>query len=118
MLFDRGERLEWFNSTEIWAEAVASVLGFYFFFVHILTMKVHSLDKALFKDRNFATGVGMMFATGTILVSSSSLMAPWLQNLANYPVDTAGLIMAPRGIGTMVAMVLAGRIAGFTPKYG
>ena len=51
----------------------------------------------------------MMFAAGTILVSSSSLMAPWLQNLANYPVETAGLIMAPRGIGTMVAMVLAGR---------
>ena len=53
----------------------------------------------------------MMFAAGTILVSSSSLMAPWLQNLANYPVDAAGLIMAPRGIGTMVAMVLAGRVA-------
>ena len=45
----------------------------------------------------------MMFAAGTILVSSSSLMAPWLQNLGNYPVETAGLIMAPRGIGTMVA---------------
>ena len=53
----------------------------------------------------------MMFAAGTILVSSSSLMAPWLQTLANYPVNTAGLIMAPRGIGTMIAMVLAGRVA-------
>ena len=53
----------------------------------------------------------MMFAAGTILVSSSSLMAPWLQNLANYPVETAGLIMAPRGIGTMVAMLLGGRLA-------
>ena len=53
----------------------------------------------------------MMFAVGTILVSSSSLMAPWLQNLGNYPVETAGLIMAPRGIGTMVAMMLGGRLA-------
>ena len=52
-----------------------------------------------------------MFATGTILVSSSSLMAPWLQNLANYPVETAGLIMAPRGIGTMTAMMTGGRLA-------
>jgi DHA2 family multidrug resistance protein len=52
-----------------------------------------------------------MFTTGTILVSSSSLMAPWLQNLANYPVETAGLIMAPRGIGTMAAMMLGGRLA-------
>jgi DHA2 family multidrug resistance protein len=52
-----------------------------------------------------------MFATGTILVSSSSLMAPWLQNLGNYPVETAGLIMAPRGIGTMTAMLTGGRLS-------
>ena len=39
MLLDRGERLEWFNSTEIWAEAIASVLGFYLFLVHVLTIE-------------------------------------------------------------------------------
>ena len=37
MLLDRGERLEWFNSAEIWAEAAASALGFYLFLVHVLT---------------------------------------------------------------------------------
>jgi DHA2 family multidrug resistance protein len=77
----------------------------------MLTARRPFIPPMLFKDRNFATGVLMMFAVGTILVSSSSLMAPWLQNLANYPVDTAGVIMAPRGIGTMIAMVVAGRVA-------
>jgi DHA2 family multidrug resistance protein len=52
-----------------------------------------------------------MFAAGTVLVSSSSLMAPWLQTLANYPVEAAGLIMAPRGIGTMTAMMIGGRLS-------
>jgi MFS family permease len=56
--------------------------------------------------------MALMFVAGTILVSSSSLMAPWLQNLANYPVETAGLIMAPRGIGTMMAMMSGGRLVG------
>ena len=64
----------------------------------------------MFKDRNFTTGALVMFAAGTVLVSSSSLMAPWLQTLANYPVETAGLIMGPRGIGTMVAMLTGGRL--------
>src|SRR6202000_2452147 len=64
-----------------------------------------------FKDRNFSAGLLLMAAIGTILVSSSSLMAPWLQNLANYPVETAGLITAPRGIGTMTAMMTGGRLA-------
>jgi len=50
MLLDRGERLEWFASAEIWVEAIASVLGFYLYIVHILTAKAHFLNKALFKD--------------------------------------------------------------------
>jgi MFS transporter, DHA2 family, multidrug resistance protein len=46
MLLDRGERLEWFNSAEIWAEVIASMLGFYLYLVHVLTTKAHFLDKA------------------------------------------------------------------------
>jgi DHA2 family multidrug resistance protein len=111
MMLDRGQKLDWFTSGEIISEAVLGGLGIYLFVVHMLTGRRPFIPPALFKDRNFAIGVVMMFAAGTILVSSSSLMAPWLQNLANYPVDEAGLIMAPRGIGTMFAMVLAGRVA-------
>jgi DHA2 family multidrug resistance protein len=51
-----------------------------------------------------------MFAVGTLLVSSIALMAPWLQTLGNYPVATAGLLMAPRGIGNLVTIVLCGRL--------
>ena len=111
MMLDRGQDQDWFSAREIIIEAVLGGLGIYLFVVHMLTARRPFIPPALFKDRNFATGIGMMFAAGTILVSSSSLMAPWLQNLANYPVETAGLIMAPRGIGTMVSMVLAGRVA-------
>jgi MFS transporter, DHA2 family, multidrug resistance protein len=111
MMLDRGQDQDWFSAREIIIEAVLGGLGIYLFVVHMLTARRPFIPPALFKDRNFAAGIAMMFAAGTILVSSSSLMAPWLQNLANYPVDSAGLIMAPRGIGTMVAMVLAGRIA-------
>jgi DHA2 family multidrug resistance protein len=111
MMLDRGQDRDWFTSREIIVETVLGGLGIYLFVVHMLTARRPFIPPALFKDRNFTAGVGMMFAAGTILVSSSSLMAPWLQNLANYPVDTAGLIMAPRGIGTMVSMILAGRVA-------
>ena len=45
-----------------------------------------------------------------VLFASSALLAPWLQVLGNYPVETAGLLLAPRGVGTMVAMLVAGRI--------
>ena len=66
---------------------------------------------ALFKDVNFASGVLLMFMVGIFMVSSLALMTPWLQVLSNYPVETAGLIMAPRGFGSLVTTMLTGRVA-------
>jgi MFS transporter, DHA2 family, multidrug resistance protein len=111
MMLDRGQDQDWFSANEIIAEGVLGGLGIYLFIVHMITAKRPFIPPVLFKDRNFASGVAMMFAAGTILVSSSSLMAPWLQTLANYPVEAAGLIMAPRGVGTMAAMLISGRLA-------
>jgi DHA2 family multidrug resistance protein len=52
-----------------------------------------------------------MFAVGTLLVSSLALMTPWLQVLSNYPVETAGLVMAPRGFGNLATIMLSGRLS-------
>ncbi len=111
LMLDRGQDQDWFSSREIIVYAVLAGLGIYLFTVHLFSAKRPFIRPSLFKDRNFASGLAMMFAMGTILVSSSALMAPWLQNLANFPVETAGLVMAPRGIGTMAAMMIAGRLA-------
>ena len=111
MMLDRGQDQDWFNSPEVIAEAVVGGLGVYLFIVHMITAKKPFIPTEPFRDRNFTAGLVLMGATGTILVSSSSLMAPWLQNLANYPVEAAGLIMAPRGIGMMMTMMAGGRLS-------
>jgi MFS transporter, DHA2 family, multidrug resistance protein len=111
MMLDRGQDQDWFTSREIITEAILGALGVYLFVVHMLTARRPFIPPAIFRDRNFSAGLAMMFASGTILVSSSSLMAPWLQELANYPVETAGVVMAPRGIGTMAAMMIGGRLS-------
>jgi DHA2 family multidrug resistance protein len=106
MLLDRGERLEWFDSQEIWLEAGVSVLGFYLFIVHILTSKVHFLDKALFRDRNFVLSTIMIFATGFVLLPTLALTSPMLESLLNYPVDTTGYMTLPRGVTLVGALLL------------
>jgi DHA2 family multidrug resistance protein len=104
--------VDWFNSPEIIIEAVLAGVGFYLFIVHMFTSEKPFIPLAVFKDRNFSCAALMMFATGTIMMASSALLAPYLQNLAGYPVSTAGTAMAPRGIGTMVAMLIASRLGG------
>jgi MFS transporter, DHA2 family, multidrug resistance protein len=110
MLLNRGERLEWFASAEIWTEAIVSALGFYLFIVHILTAEVHFFNKALFKDRNFTLSMIMLFAVGFVLLPTLALTSSMLEELLNYPVDTAGYMALSRGVtlvGTVVLMSFA-----------
>ena len=110
LMLDRGENRDWFSSREIITEAVLAGLGLYLFVVHMFTAEKPFLPPAIFRDRNFTAGVLMMFGIGIVLLATSALLAPYLQNLSDYPVEAAGLAMAPRGIGTVVAMMIAGRL--------
>jgi DHA2 family multidrug resistance protein len=110
MMLDRGENLDWFSSTEVVTEAVVSGLAFYLFLVHMFTAKKPFIEPGMFVDRNFAIGLLLIFIVGVILLGTLSLMTPYLQNLMDYPVLTAGLVLAPRGIGTMAAMMMVGRL--------
>ena len=111
LVLDRGETQDWFGSTEIIIEAVMAALGFYLFIVHMLTADKPFITPRVFRDRNLSAGLLVMFAVGMVLLAVSALLAPWLQDLANYPVETAALAMAPRGLGTMAAMMIAGRLS-------
>jgi DHA2 family multidrug resistance protein len=106
MLLDRGERLEWFASAEIWVEAIASVLGFYLFIVHVMTTKEHFLHATLFRDRNLVLSTIISFALGFVLLPTLALTSPMLEELLNYPVDTTGYMTIPRGVALVGGVLL------------
>lgn len=110
MMLDRGEQLDWFSSQEILIEASLSLIGFWVFVVHMATGKNTFIDPHIFRDRNFVTGLVFIFIIGIILLATMALLPPMLQNLYGYPVITTGVILAPRGVGTMIAMMLVGRL--------
>jgi len=117
IMLDRGELKAWFGSPEILVEAALAALGLYLFTVHMATARSPFIPPAIFRDRNFVGGLGVMFAVGAILFATAALIAPYLQTLGGYPVFTAGLLMAPRGLGTMAALMVAGRLADrFDPR--
>jgi MFS transporter, DHA2 family, multidrug resistance protein len=112
MMLDRGESQNWFSSREIVFESVVAALGFYMFIVHMFTAPKPFIEPALFKDRNLAVGLVLIFIVGVILLATLALLPPFLQKLLGYPVLTTGLTLAPRGAGTMVSMMIVGRIIG------
>src|SRR6185312_13503446 len=110
LALDRGEQLDWLESWEIVIELIVSGVGFYYFFAHSLTTKRPFVQFALFKDRNFATALIFMVVIGVVLFSTMALASPLFQNAYGYPILTAGLLLATRGGGTFVAMMLVSRL--------
>jgi DHA2 family multidrug resistance protein len=112
VFLDRGAQLDWFSSFEILVEATIAASASYIFLVHTFTAENSFVNPRLFLDRNFSVGMLFIFIIGITYLASMALMTPYLQTLMGYPVVTAGLVMGPRGIGTMVSMFVVGRMMG------
>jgi MFS transporter, DHA2 family, multidrug resistance protein len=112
VILDRGEQLDWFGSSEILTEAVIGASAFYLFLAHTFTAQEPFVRPSLFRDRNFTAGVVFVAIIGLTYYASLALQPPFLQNLMNYPIITAGLVLGPRGIGTMAAMLVVGKLTG------
>jgi DHA2 family multidrug resistance protein len=114
IMLDRGEQKDWFGSGEIIIEGVIAASAFYLFLVHTFTADKPFVRPSMFRDRNFTAGVLFISIVGLTYYASMALQPPYLQELMDYPVVTAGLVMGPRGIGTMASMLIVGRLVGRT----
>jgi DHA2 family multidrug resistance protein len=114
LLLDRGQQNDWFSSTETWIEAIALVVMTTYFIAHtVLTPADKSfVDFRLFKNQNYVSGVMFIFIVGLVLYATRALLPTMLETLMNYPVATTGLVTAPSGAGTMVMMLIVGRLIG------
>jgi DHA2 family multidrug resistance protein len=110
LMLDRGGEVDWFSSPEVWIELAISLTGFWIFAVHLATAKEPFLDPRIFRDRNFAVGLVFIFVVGVILLASLALLPPMLSHIYGYSTILTGFVMAPRGVGTMISMLIVGRL--------
>lgn len=113
LILDRGEQVDWFNSIEIPLYFVISGSAIWMYIFHTLNTRNPILPPAMFLDRNFVTSIIFMFFVGLILLATVALLPPYMQNLMGYPVLDVGTLMAPRGVGTMVAMGMVGKLINY-----
>jgi len=105
---DKGQEEDWFSSRFIVMLAVAAVAGLVIFCWRELRSDEPILDLHVFKHRTFTVGTILMTMLGLVLFGSLILLPVMLQTLFNYPSLQAGIAMAPRGIGSFIAMPLVG----------
>lgn len=112
LMLDRGEQLDWFASWEIRIEAGLAIAGLWMFGVHMATARHPIFDRHMFADRNFATGLLFMAVMGMMLFAGLALLPTMLQGLLGYSVLQSGFLTAPRGVGTLISMIVVGRLVG------
>ena len=110
LMLDRGEQVGWFGASEIWAEMIISIFGFYYFFAHSLTTPEPFVRFEMFKDRNFVSGCIFMVIIGVVLFGTMALVTPFMQTVLGFPIQTAGLLLGTRGVGTLLTMMMAPRL--------
>ncbi len=113
LMLDRGEQLDWFSSPEIVIEAALAAAALWCFIVHSATAEHPFIHPQIFRDRNYVAASIFSFAISVVLLATTALLPPLLQRIMGFPTVTTGLVLAPRGIGTMVAMLLVGRLLRF-----
>lgn len=112
LMLDRGQQEDWFYSWEIILEGCISLAALWMAIVHHATARKPLFDRHLFLDRNLVAGMGFMMIVGVATMAPLALLPPLLQQLYGYPVVDTGLMMAPRGLGVLCTMIIAGQLTG------
>jgi DHA2 family multidrug resistance protein len=110
LVLDLGERHEWFDSMTIVTLGLVALAAVIAFVVRELLAEEPILDLDVFRDRNFSTGTVAIFLVGFGFNSSILLVALFTQKILGYDAWTAGPTVAPGGLGTMIALMISGRL--------
>jgi DHA2 family multidrug resistance protein len=117
LVFDRGQRMDWFDSTEIVICTLVGILAFWVFAVHCLTSKEPFLDPRILLDRNFAVGTLIAFVIGMLSFTSLVLFPTLLHDLRGYPEDVISVLIAARGLGNWTAFLFITQLTRFAPRF-
>jgi MFS transporter, DHA2 family, multidrug resistance protein len=117
VVLDKGQEKDWWATTWITATAISAAVALAAFIVRELLIDHPVVQLRVFKDRTYSTGVFLMSMLGVGLYGTTVLIPLILQTLLGYPSLRAGIAMAPRGLGSFIAMPIVGLIlTKFDPR--
>ena len=118
LVLSRGQRLDWYESPEIWLETFGAAVAFYVFLAHSLTAERPFLNLRLLLDRNYALGLALVGVFGMLNVTPMVLLPPLLQQHAGFPDALIGEVLAARGLGATLGFFLAMFLGRLDPRVG
>lgn len=111
LVLDTGQHVGWLDSMMIVCALIVMTSAFVVFVKHTMRSDAGGFfNRALLADRNYVSGLFFTAAVGVLLFSTRALLPQLLVNVSGYTIAAAGVLMAPTGVGTLAAMLFAGKI--------
>jgi len=110
VVLDKGNNADWFNATWIRCLSVVSISAALLFFRSQIINKKSLLDLSVFKDKNYTVGTIIQIVIASVLLASVALLPQYLQMLMGYTAFLSGLAIMPRGIGSLISMMICGML--------
>jgi DHA2 family multidrug resistance protein len=118
VVLDKGQEDDWFGATWIRWAVFFLITSFIYFCWHCWRDKDTIVDLKVLKDRNFLLGCILIFMFGVGIYSTVTVLPLFYQELLGYTAFTAGLVVAPRGIGAVCGMPIIGYLSNkVDPRY-
>jgi len=111
IVLDRGERSDWFASPWVVYSTLTAISALVLLVIHELRAREPIVDLRLLANRRFTLPMTLVIFLTFTLYGTAILNPIFLQELLGYTASKAGLVMAPRGFGTMCAMILLGSLS-------
>ena len=112
LMLDRGQHNDWFEAQETVIEFLVAASAFWIFFVHTRTVAHPLFARSMVGDPTFLVGLAFMVVLGVVNVALSSVLPTLYQTVYGYDVMDTGMLMAPRGVGVFLTMLITNRLMG------
>jgi DHA2 family multidrug resistance protein len=116
LMMDRGQRLDWFDSSEITIEAVLAVAGALVFIVHTAYARTPFINPRMFRDWNFCLGILIAFVMGAMSYTLIVLFPSLLQDLRHYPDAAIGYLLSARGLGNFFSFAIVVQFTRYSAR--
>jgi DHA2 family multidrug resistance protein len=111
IVLDRGQRADWFAAHWVCAFTAIAVLALVVLVVHELRFPDPILDLSILRIPTFNFSVGIISVMVLVVYGANILNPLFFQDLLGYSAWRAGLALVPRGVGTLLAMLLIGQLS-------
>ena len=110
LVLDKGQEADWFGAAWIRWVAAVSVAAFLGFVARELLHRDPIVQLRVLLDPNFRAGTLITGLFGVLLYGVTAFMPLFLQTLLGYSAMDSGLAVSPRGLGSMLAMLIVGAL--------